>query len=134
MELKSLSFRGDGLEEAVAEKIAAFGLGQRVIISSFNPFALRRFRRAEPKVMIGFLYSPDYAQFLKHFLFGLKHEARHPNVKLIDAQYMAWARQAGYYVNTWTVNEAARARELAQLGVNIIMGDYPDVVKAAIAG
>ena len=36
------------------------------------------------------------------------------------------ARAGGYLVNTWTVNDEARALQLQSLGVDGIVSDHPD--------
>jgi glycerophosphoryl diester phosphodiesterase len=45
---------------------------------------------------------------------------------------MAWAHTRGCAVNTWTVNEPAEARRLAQLGVNTIITDTPDLIARSL--
>ncbi len=45
---------------------------------------------------------------------------------------MATARQAGRLVNTWTVNDPARALELQALGVDGIVSDRPDLMLATL--
>ncbi|MBI5669733.1 MAG: glycerophosphodiester phosphodiesterase [Chloroflexi bacterium] len=134
VELKSETVGTDGLEALVADKIRRHNLAQRVIVSSFSPFALRRFRRLLPEVPIGFLYAEDVPRFLRLFMIGLPHEARHPHHTMIDADYMDWARHSGYRVNTWTVNDLARAVELRDLGVDAIMSDHPGKVREALGG
>src|SRR5579859_2963979 len=107
VELKTVSWRPDGLEKAAAAVIRRHNAAKRVIVSSFNPFALRRFRAVAPEIPLGFLYSPDEPIYLRNgwLLAGFKHEARHPHHLMIDATYMAWAKVHGYRINTWTVDD-----------------------------
>lgn len=133
IELKSETVGTDGLEALVAEKIRRHDLGRRVIVSSFSPFALRRFRHAMPEVPIGFLYAEDVPRYLRLFMIGLPHEARHPHHTMIDAAYMDWAHRSGYRVNTWTVNDMARAVELRDLGVNALITDQPGKMREALS-
>jgi glycerophosphoryl diester phosphodiesterase len=117
----------DGVEQEVANCIARHKLERSVLVSSFNPYALRRFRAIKPEVAIGCLYVPDGSMALS--LMGeTTFEALHPYHLMIDATYMTNARQTGRRVNTWTVNEPARAAELAQLGVDAIITDTPDSI------
>ena len=53
---------------------------------------------------------------------------------MIDAAYMDWAKQHNYRVNTWTVNDPARALALSNLGVDAIITDKPDVIIEAVRG
>ncbi|PJF39879.1 MAG: glycerophosphodiester phosphodiesterase [Chloroflexi bacterium] len=133
IEIKSASLRSNGVEQAVAQKVAQFDMQERVLISSFNPFALRRFRKAAPEIPIGFLHHPNYYPRLRYALIGLKPQADHPFHEVIDEAYMNKARQRHQAVNTWTVNDTTRAIELRELGVNVVMTDYPDVIKTALS-
>lgn len=122
----------DGLEQAVADKIARFGLQQHVIVSSFDLPVLGRFRPFMPDVPVGFLHSGVPKEMEKSKLHDLRFEAAHPHHALIDNAYMDWAKGNGYRVNTWTVNDPARAFELRNLGVDGIISDNPDVILKAL--
>jgi glycerophosphoryl diester phosphodiesterase len=134
VEIKAESIRGEGIEAKVAEAIRRHGLERSTIISSFNPITLRRFRHAMPEVPIGFLYAEDMPPFIPHLMIGLPHEAKNPHHTMIDADFMKRTKAAGYHVNTWTVNDAARAVQLRDLGVDCIITDAPDVILASVRG
>jgi glycerophosphoryl diester phosphodiesterase len=127
VELKSESWRSNGLEQAVLDVIRRQNAKERVIVSSFNPFALRRFRALAPGIPIGYLYSSEEPFYLRErwLMIGLKYEALHPHHSYIDAAYMASAKRHGYYVNTWTVDDPVRMMELAALGVDVIITNKP---------
>ena len=59
IELKDLSLRDSGLERAVIAQVEQRGLGNRVILSSFNPFSLRRAKKIAPRIPVGLLYAPN---------------------------------------------------------------------------
>lgn len=130
VEIKSEDRETDGVEQVVADCIRRHYMSERVIISSFNPYTLQRFHEIMPDVMIGFLYMADMNT--KAAMEGYPHDARHPHHDMIDEDYMAWAKEHGYYVNTWTVNDPNRAIELQKLGVNVIVTDVPDVILDAL--
>lgn len=132
VEIKSDSIYANGLEAKVAEAVGRHGLAKSIVISSFNPLTLRRFRAAMPEVPIGYLYESDTESMVIDLMNGLAHEARNPHYEQIDAKYMEWAKGAGYRVNTWTVNDPARAVALRDLGVDCIITDKPDVILAAV--
>lgn len=140
VEIKSETVETDGVEQVVADVIAQYSMQEQVIVSSFNPYALQRFRAIMPDVPIGFLYQAGYLPLGEGDIVGLMnsfnlgHEALHPFQAMIDADYMAAARESGHFVNTWTVNDPARAVELRDLGVNAVITDNPDTVIAALKG
>jgi glycerophosphoryl diester phosphodiesterase len=106
-------------------------MAERVIVSSFNPLALKRFREIMPEVPIGYLYVASEKPFAD-VMENLSHEARHPQHTMIDQDYMDWAKQNSYRVNTWTVNDPTRAVELRNMGVDAIITDTPDVMLEAL--
>jgi glycerophosphoryl diester phosphodiesterase len=132
VEIKFASDKTDGVEQVVADCITRHNMQTRVIISSFNPITLHRFRSIMPDVPIGFLYMGD--QTWNQLMNNLPHEARHPYHEMIDAAYMEQARADGYRVNTWTVNDPVRAVELRNLGVDSIITDNPDTIIGALRG
>ena len=134
IEMKTVSLRSDGLEAAVAALIARRNLYDQVIVSSFNPFALRRLRRLDPRIETGLLYSTDLPIYLRRawLLPWVKPRALHPEHVMVDAGTMAWAQRGGYDVNVWTVNEEADMQRLLDLGVNSIITDVPDRLRRLI--
>jgi glycerophosphoryl diester phosphodiesterase len=134
VELKSTSPRDNGLEQAVLALVEQYGLGSRVLLSSFNPFSLRRAKKIAPHVRAGLLYAPDLPLFLSHAWLAplFPHEARHPEHTMVDARYMAWAHRRGYRVNVWTVDDPEEMRRLIGLGVSAIITNVPDVLREVL--
>lgn len=132
IELKTESLRTNGLEAAVAALISRRAVYDRVIVSSFNPVALWRLRRLDPRIESGLLYAPNLPIFLARAWLRLwvRPHALHPEQTFVDASYMVWARHHGYAVNVWTVNDEPAMRRLVDLGVNAIITDYPDRLAA----
>lgn len=116
------------LEAEVVRLIEDNQMTGRVIISSFAPASLRRVRRLNPRLPLGFLYAPPEPAFLPRLLslLGTPYQALHPYYRLVDARYVAQARRRGLRVNVWTVNEADDMRRMRELGVDGIITNYPD--------
>lgn len=128
VELKSVGLRPNGLEAAVLSVIRRHNMHSRVIISSFNPFALRRFHHLAPNIPLGYLYSPEMPLYLRLFMLGLPHQARHPQHTQITPNFMAWAHHQRFRVNTWTVDDPSRMSALRDLGVDAIITNRPNVL------
>jgi glycerophosphoryl diester phosphodiesterase len=135
VELKSVSLRDNGLEQVVLAQIAQHDLSEQVLISSFNPFALRRVKRLAPHILTGLLYAPDLPLPLRRAWLACiaPHEARHPAYTMVNAQYVAWARRRGYRVHPWTVDDADEMARLIDLGVDAIITNRPDLLRDALA-
>lgn len=124
VELKDMSQRDRGLETAVAACVREFGLNERVLISSFNPFAVRRARRCfDPGVPLALIRQPGLQSQAYRLVRGT--QADHPHHSLVDEAYMGWARARGYRVHVWTVDDPQIARRLVKLGVHGIITNAP---------
>lgn len=130
IEIKSIAADGGPEVKAVVNFIQSRRLHDQVIVSSFNPISLIAMRWYDPKIALGLLYMDGLPIFLRRAWLGplIAPEALHPHYKMIDAEYMHWAHRQGHYVNTWTVNDLADAKRLADLGVDTIISDVPDVL------
>lgn len=121
--------RSEADEAAVIARLPAlwrqFGLDGRARTTSFNPRYLFGIREAAPDIARGFLFEDDFmgdalqvAQALGASSLG-PHQARVTEALVRDAQAL------GLLVSTWTVNDEARARELASWGVDGLITDIP---------
>lgn len=128
IELKAFSLRDRGLVRAVVERVRRYGLADRVLLSSFNPFALRWAWRLAPEISRGLLVGPDLPLPLRRawLAFLAPHQARHLHFRMIDARSIRWCQRHGYAVVGWTVNETEEMRRLIRLGVAAIITDEPD--------
>lgn len=131
VEIKSLALEPDGLEDAIAACIDRHRMSSRVVVSSFNPLALIRFRQVMPQVPLGYLYAEGMPPIPDDVRARLTHEASHPHHEMIDAASAKALREAGQRIHTWTVNDPERALALRDLGVDLIISDQPDVIRHA---
>jgi glycerophosphoryl diester phosphodiesterase len=134
IELKGLSLRSDGLEHKVIELIGEYQLQARVILSSFNPFALRRVKQMAPQLETGLLYSPGLPLFLRRaWLRPLcRPGALHPHHLMVSDAYMLWARKKGYRINVWTADPAEDMARLISHRVDMIITNRPDVLASVL--
>lgn len=128
LELKSQPPTSDGREAALARLLGAWGGRGRAWVSSFDPLALIRLRRQGLDVPLALLYAQEEVLEL---LPCLGVQGVHPHHSLLSREEVERLRGQGYFVATWTVNDARRARELLEWGVRGVIGDVPDELKAA---
>jgi glycerophosphoryl diester phosphodiesterase len=123
------------LEAEVVRLIEDNQMTGRVIVSSFSPTSLRRVRRLNPNIPLGFLYGSPEPAFLPRLLrwFFVPFDALHPSFGMVHERYMALASRWGKRVNVWTVNEADDMRRMRELGVDAIITNYPDVLGNVLA-
>ena len=130
LELKVMVSEPTGLEEVVVSLIAHYGMEGRVLISSFNPLALQRVRRAHPHIPLALLYGASLpGAELERWVQDLQPlAALHPEHRLVNATHLAWAREHNCRVNTWTVDEPKEMRRLLALGVEGLITNRPDLL------
>ena len=86
MEIKTLSQDGDGTEEAVAACIKKYNMAERVIVSSFNPLVLKRFRPIAPEIPIRI---PDYIMMI-HLTQNLIKTLSPTEYEALHLHFMKW--------------------------------------------
>ncbi|MGB9686782.1 MAG: glycerophosphodiester phosphodiesterase [Rectinema subterraneum] len=136
IELKCRSASDTGLASSVAASIRRHGLEKHCVISSFNPFALRHFRKAEPDIPIGIIWnkSKELYWFLRHGEGALIANADFLKPEFpIAAHLLLYLRiLARRPIVPWTVNDVSIARKLLKGGAEGIISDEADAVRAAV--
>lgn len=128
IEVKNERVKGGGEEIPLVRLIHEFDLVGRTIVSSFNPFVLRRIRTLDPRIRIGWLYEnhPPFYLHPKPVQALLRPDAVHPEFTAVTEETVELAHRRGFAVNVWTVNEDADMRRLIAWGVDGIITDRPD--------
>ncbi|WP_135820807.1 glycerophosphodiester phosphodiesterase [Halostella litorea] len=120
LELKEAGLAADALA-------AADDAGVDVLVSAFEPAALRDVRDVAPDVPTAYLCTHrDDAPVATARRLGC--DALHPSVPLcLTTRTVGRARDAGLAVNAWTVNRAVVVRMLSVPGVDGVIADASDV-------
>ncbi|MGX1850968.1 glycerophosphodiester phosphodiesterase [Streptomyces sp. NPDC055299] len=142
MELKSPELY-PGIERETLRELRGAGwlnsahLKDRLVIQSFNADAIKTVHRLQPEVRTGFLGNPSVADLPK---FAKYCDQINPVHTAVTRDYVAAVhglkgphrRPLDLY--TWTVDDPATAVKVAGLGVDGIISNKPDVVRAAVGG
>lgn len=128
--------RYEGIEEKVLALLRSHGMLARATVQAFDPETIRRVRALEPAVRTMLLVGRgrvEQERAQPSDAVGWAREAGATDLgldhRLIDAGVVAAARKAGIRLSGWTVNEDADLRRMMELGVDVIMTDYPDRAK-----
>jgi glycerophosphoryl diester phosphodiesterase len=134
IELKTKSARDDGLVAAVVRAVEQNNLQDRVVLSSFNPLAVWRAKLLNADLPVGLLYAPDAPIFLRRpwLRYVVPLDALHPSHTIVDDAYLGWAKQRGFSVHTWTVDDPGEMQRLVDGGVDIIITNRPDVLRQVL--
>jgi glycerophosphoryl diester phosphodiesterase len=134
VELTNYASPLDALPGRVAELIRKHGLVDRVIISSFHPLNLIRFRKLLPSVPLALLALKGQAGgWARSWVGGLfPQNALHPYFSDVDAALVERVHRGGKKVNVWTVNNEAEICRLLACKVDGIITDDPVLAKKVL--
>lgn len=132
LEIKPLPGQDKKTTNRVLETVRAFnpGLIKTILFSSFSLDALQALREQAPEANIGLLMDdclPDWLQRAEE----LQCVSVHVSNRVLDEQLTSKIKQSGYQVLCYTVNEAARAKQLFSWGVDAVFSDVPDKILSA---
>ena len=127
----------ESLAERVVELLHARERGDDVFVSSFGLACINRVRELDPSIETAFLvtHAPDDDVIgrIIHRTVRHGHWGVNPHHGGVTPHLVELAHAAGLTVNTWTVDDPVRIRELASWGVDAIISNVPDVARDALA-
>lgn len=137
----NIDLKSDGAVPALADFVAAREAWDRVLVGSFSPPRLTRFReltggrvptcaslreilafRLLPSARLaGWLAGRDFAAF------QVPH--RRSRVRVVTPGFVRRAHAAGRHVHVWTIDDGDEMRELLDRGVDGLFTDRTDILK-----
>lgn len=133
-----------GAEEAVLRAVLAAGAEDRVLVASESRAVLGRFRRlAGGRVRTGasareirtfyYLSRLGLEGLLSPAYDALQVPLEHRGVRVVTRRFVRAAHRRGVRVDVWTINDAARMREVLDLGADSVMTDDPGLLAEVLA-
>jgi len=128
IEIKHESIRPTGIEEALVSLIEARGLERNVVISSFNPFALREIGR-----LSNLPTAVNYGTMERLHWFLRRGQGRwisrspilKPKIELATERRIKRLIRKGYHVLPWTIDAREDTERLLGYGVDGIITNDP---------
>ncbi|MDT0379909.1 glycerophosphodiester phosphodiesterase family protein [Streptomyces sp. DSM 42041] len=130
-----------GVESQTLKELANEGwldrqhVARRLVIQSFEAGTVRTVHELAPEVTTGFLGTPAAADLPGYAAFTDQINPNHSTVTadyVSEVQALEGAHGRPLEVFTWTVDDAATARRVAEAGVDGIISNAPDVVRDAV--
>ena len=133
LELKNDVIDYEGIEKKVCKLLKKYQMLDRVLISSFNHYSLKRFAKLCPEVDLGILYMTTLIKPERYAdLLDFEIRSLHPAAKTLNKEVVEGIKAAGYEIYPYTVNEEKELKKMIELGVDGIITDYPDRLKAIL--
>jgi glycerophosphoryl diester phosphodiesterase len=115
-----------------AAEIGAHG-GTGIVLSSFSPLVVKLMTARLPHVPCALLFEASQTWMRRVLpLSPLGAAGAHPEEVCIDENLVNRIKSRNAFVGAWTVNDPGRARQLAALGVDILIGDDPRTLLTAL--
>ncbi|MEY2567525.1 MAG: glycerophosphoryl diester phosphodiesterase [Actinomycetota bacterium] len=136
VEIKNLPTEpGWDADEAIAVAVAEAVRSQRdrIVVSAFTLASIDAVRAAAPEVPTGWLTLAGFDQLAAVETAAERgHAALHPHHTAVTRDLVDAAHAAGLQLNTWTVDDPDRMRELAAIGVDAIITNVPALAVATL--
>jgi glycerophosphoryl diester phosphodiesterase len=140
----NIDLKSDGAVAALADFVAAHDAWDRVLVGSFSPRRLARFRRltagrvptsAHPGEVVAFRLLPSgrLADLLtRGRVAALQVPHRRRRWVVVTPGLVRRAHAAGKHVHVWTIDDPDEMRELLDRGVDGLISDRTDVLRSVL--
>ena len=115
-----------GIEEKVWKLIEEYRLEDRVLISSFNHYSVLRMKSIAPNLKYGLLTETWIINAGK-YTEDVGVECYHPHFFSMTAENVKELKEHNIEINVYTVNEEKDIRDMIEKGIDIVIGNYPDL-------
>ncbi|MDP6570262.1 MAG: glycerophosphodiester phosphodiesterase [Candidatus Marinimicrobia bacterium] len=123
IEIKSNQIINTGIEKKVLTEIKTRGIENACIVSSFNPFVLRRIKKLAPHITTAFLWTAENTESIVNsplWVWYCRPDGFHADIRHIDEKLIDWIRGKKLFALAYTVNSQkhlTRARDLLLDGI-----------------
>ncbi|MGD0962318.1 MAG: glycerophosphodiester phosphodiesterase family protein [Candidatus Acidiferrales bacterium] len=120
-----------GMDHALVAALQKAQSAPHTIVISFDPATLAPLRRLDPSLMTGLLVDKANTDCIQVAV-DLGARQLCPQVSSVTPKLVEEAHRADLQVVTWTANSMADMRAMIAAGVDGIMTDFPDRLRALI--
>ena len=139
----NIDIKSAGSARALADFIEARGAWDRVLVGSFSRARMREFRRLSRGRVATSATPPEVAAFVTAPTAALARRAgagfdalqiphRQGRLVVASPRLVRRAHSVGKHVHVWTIDAAEEMRELLERGVDGLVTDRTDVLKAVL--
>jgi glycerophosphoryl diester phosphodiesterase len=133
VELKSDVSAPHLLLRNVSRVVRASGAGSELVLfSSFHPAFVAALGLLLPEIPRAWLVDKEHPLLARAPGFRFIGDGVNPHHELVTSAAVVRWQRAGAVLATWTVNDPAEARRVAELGVDSIISDKPGEILAAV--
>ena len=124
-----IEFKHSGFEEEATELIRKYCNLEKTMVSGFDTESLQKVHELAPEIQLGFIYNRTQDEESRH---NCPVDVVIPQFRLASRELIDEVHDEGLMVWAWTVNDEAEIKRLLSLGVDGLITDYPERVKAVL--
>ncbi|UZP01982.1 glycerophosphodiester phosphodiesterase [Clostridium botulinum] len=128
IEIKNSIVDYENIEKTTYDLIKKYKLEERIIVSTFNHYSVRRCIRLDKTIKTGVLYY-DCIFEPHNYVQMVGGNALHPEYHSVNKEIVEKAHDNNLEVNVYTVNDKDDMKRMMDLGVDAIITNYPNVLK-----
>ena len=120
-----------GMHRALVAALQEVQNFARTIVTSFDPGTLASIQKLDPSIMLGLIVEESTLDSVKA---ATEVGARQlcPRWDRVTEELVQTAHEADLHIATWTVNSADAMRAVIETGVDGVITDFPDRLRAVI--
>ncbi|MDD3368954.1 MAG: glycerophosphodiester phosphodiesterase [Lachnospiraceae bacterium] len=131
IEMKTGIYEYLPMEQKVYDMICKYHLQEKVIISSFNHYTILRMKEMAPELKYGFL-TEDWIIDVGPYIHKHGVQCFHPNFHNLIPSVVEQVKKYGIEINCYTVNTEEDVLDLAEKGVDSVIGNFPEMAKETL--
>ncbi len=125
IELKYSNGKSLLLVKNVLELVKEYGMGSRVILSSFSSEMLEMASHVDDSIRCGYIFHSRAKKSINSNFTNCSLYSIHPYKGIVNKRLMQQAKENSLKVFPWTVNSAKLMKKLIALGVDGMITNYP---------
>jgi len=127
IEVKSYAWKSSKkITKKILDLTTKKGINNQIIISSFDPFIIKRIKKMNPSISTAFIWwsSESYYHY-KFFTYYAKPDVFHVNINDVTSNMVNWFNKKNINIYAYTVNNKIDLDKAKRYGLNGIFTDNP---------
>lgn len=121
----------EGIEKKLIDLVNKYHMKHKVIISSFNHYALIECKKLDKEMRTAILYS-EALYHPENYCETVDAQGLHPVLYAVNGNILEDAHEKGLFVQPYTVNDEETMKKFIHLGIDGIITNYPDKLKVLL--
>ena len=128
IEIKSMHLLNTGIEKKILDVLKKKCTGTNCVISSFNPFVIRRVRKLNPNIQTAYLWTKNSPLFIVNtplWAWWCKPDGFHADIDFLDKNLVKWVSRKKMSLFAYTIKDRQHLEKAQHLGLDGIIMDNP---------